>query len=72
MILSIPEIENVVKELDEESKALKKEIFKLAWFMRGSINIDQAYQLDYQDRILIGEIVQENLEFTKDSGLPFF
>ena len=72
MILSIPEIEKVVKDLDEESKALKKEIFKLAWFMRGSINIDQAYQLDYQDRILIGEIVQENLEFTKDSGLPFF
>jgi hypothetical protein len=72
LILSIPEIEKVVKDLDEESKALKKEIFKLAWFMRGSINIDQAYQLDYQDRILIGEIVQENLEFTKDSGLPFF
>ena len=72
MILSIPEIEKIVKDLDEESKALKKEIFKLAWFMRGSINIDQAYQLDYQDRLLIGEIVQENLEFTKDSGLPFF
>jgi hypothetical protein len=72
LILSIPEIEKIVKDLDEESKALKKEIFKLAWFMRGSINIDQAYQLDYQDRLLIGEIVQENLEFTKDSGLPFF
>jgi len=40
--------------------------------MRGSLSITEAYMLDTQDRSLIGEIIQENLEITKESKLPFF
>lgn len=72
MTLSLPEIEVEVKKMEDESKALKKDIFKLAWFMRGSINLEQAFQLEYMDRMMIGEIINENLKTTKESGLPFF
>jgi hypothetical protein len=40
--------------------------------MRGSLNIEQAYQLDPDSRKLMYEIVADNLETTKSSGLPFF
>lgn len=40
--------------------------------MRGSINLEQAFLLDYESRELISEIIKENLETTKESGLPFF
>jgi hypothetical protein len=40
--------------------------------MRGSISIDQAYQLDIEAREMISEIIDDNLETTKKSGLPFF
>ena len=40
--------------------------------MRGSISIEQAYQLDFENREMIAEIINDNLETTKTSGLPFF
>ena len=40
--------------------------------MRGGVTLDEAYAMSYQDRIMIGEIIKENLETTKKSGLPFF
>lgn len=72
MILTLPEIEAEVKKMEDESKALKKDLFKMAWFMRGSISLEEVFQLEYFDRVLIGEIIKENLETTKESGLPFF
>jgi hypothetical protein len=40
--------------------------------MRGGITYDQALQLSVSERNLIGELIKENLETTKKSGLPFF
>jgi hypothetical protein len=70
--MSMEEIHREVKKLENESKALKKELYKLAWFMRGALTFEQAYMLDVSDREIIGEIVKENLETTKESQLPFF
>lgn len=70
--MTMEEIHKEVKKLEDESKALKKELYKLAWFMRGALTFEQAYLLDVADREIISEIVQENLETTKESQLPFF
>jgi hypothetical protein len=70
--LDLPEIEQIVKEMDEDSKALKKELFKMAWYMRGSLSIEEAFTLDIESRTAIAEIIQENLETTKETKLPFF
>jgi len=40
--------------------------------MRGSLTVEEAYQLDYEDRAIMFKIVEENLETTKKTGLPFF
>lgn len=58
--------------MEEESKAIKKELYKMAWFMRGSLTFEQAYQLGYEDRVIVGDIIKENLETTKETQLPFF
>ena len=72
LTMTMEEIHKEVKKLEDESKALKKELYKLAWFMRGALTFEQAYMLDVADREIIGEIVKENLETTKESQLPFF
>lgn len=72
MTFSSSEIEQEVKKLEHESKALKKSIYKLSWYMRGALDIEQAFMLDYSDREIISDIIKENLETTKESGLPFF
>ena len=72
MTLNIDEIQQLVKKYESESKALRSELYKLAWYMRGALNIEQAFMLDIQDREIISEIIKDNLETTKESGLPFF
>ena len=40
--------------------------------MRGAVTLEEGFHLTYEDRMLIGDIVKDNLETTKKSGLPFF
>jgi hypothetical protein len=70
--LTTPEIEIEIAKMDRDSKALKKELFKLAWYMRGGLSFTEAYMLDYQDREIISKIIEENLGTTKETGIPFF
>lgn len=39
--------------------------------MRG-MSFAEAMHLSFEEREIIGEIIKENLETTKKSGLPFF
>jgi hypothetical protein len=40
--------------------------------MRGGLTYDEGMQLSQTEREIISEIVKENMETTKKSGLPFF
>lgn len=40
--------------------------------MRGGITIDDAFALSYEDRLIIADLVNDNMETTKKTGLPFF
>jgi hypothetical protein len=40
--------------------------------MRGGVSIDEAYNLTIEDKEIISDIIKDNLETTKKSGLPFF
>ena len=44
----------------------------MAWYMRGGLSYNQLLQLSISERKLIGEIIKDNMETTKKSGLPFF
>jgi hypothetical protein len=40
--------------------------------MRGGLTYEEAVMLGIQEREIIGDLIKENLEVTKKSGLPFF
>jgi hypothetical protein len=61
-----------VKDMENESKNFKLELYKMAWYMRGSISVDEAFHTSVEDREIISKLIKENLETTKKSGLPFF
>ena len=71
MSLDIDGINKVVNEYDVESKALKEELFRICWYMRGA-SFTEAFMLSVEDRQLIGKIIEKNLEITKETGHPFF
>ena len=70
--MDLDEILREVEILDKESKALKLDLLKLCWYMRGGVTIDEAYSMSVEERNLAGELIQENLETSKKTGMPFF
>ena len=71
MTLNLSEIVAYTNRMDDEAKALTKEILRIAWQMRGGINLNEAYMLTHEDRELITEIIKENIQITKESQMPF-
>lgn len=57
---------------DKDIKALKEELLRICWFMRGGIGYSEAMELSAQDRAIIGDIVKSNLELAKESKMPFW
>jgi hypothetical protein len=62
----------MVDQMDKETKDIRQEAIKIAWYMRGGITYDQALQLSVSERTLVSELIKDNLETTKKTGLPFF
>lgn len=40
--------------------------------MRGGITLEEAFSLSYEERTIIVDLIKDNMETTKKSGLPFF
>jgi len=68
----VAEILEEVKRYDGEQKELKSEIMKMCWYMRGGLTLEEGFSLSYEDRMLINDIIKDNLETTKKTQLPFF
>ena len=66
------EILEEVSNMQNLQKELKSEILKLCWYMRGGVSVNEGFNLSYEERSLITDIIQDNMEVTKKSGLPFF
>ena len=72
MILNNEEVIAWLDSLEKDSKALKREIMQLCWYMRGSVSYTEAMELSPSEREIIVKIVKDNLETAKKSGMPFF
>lgn len=72
MSLNFEEIQELSDKLEKETKAYKLELYRICWFMRGSLSISEAYELSDEDIEILGNLIKDNLETTKKSGLPFF
>ena len=66
------QISKMVDQMDKETTDIRQEALKVAWYMRGGVSYDQALQLSVAERTTISNLIKENLETTKKTGLPFF
>jgi hypothetical protein len=57
--------------LDRQAQDIKKDVLKMCWYMRG-MSYNEGMHMSYDERMIIGEIIKDNLETTKKTGLPFF
>ena len=58
--------------MDREVRALKEDILRMCWFMRGGVSYPELLELSNSERTIIAEIIKGNLETTKETRMPFF
>lgn len=72
MTLNSEEISQLVDRMEKEVKNIRREILKICWYMRGGLSYEEAMNLGFQERDIISGIINENLETTKKTQMPFF
>ena len=72
LVLNSDQISELVEQLDKETHNIRLDVLKLCWYMRGGVTYDEAMHMSGSERKIMNDIVKENLETTKKSGLPFF
>lgn len=70
--MPLDEILRETKKLENEAKQIKHDLLKIVWYMRGGVTITEAYEFGPEDREVVKKVIDDNLETTKKSGLPFF
>jgi hypothetical protein len=70
--LSLEEIQELSDKMEKQTKALKNQLYKLCWYMRGSLSFSEAFDLSLEDIEIISEIIKDNLDTTKKTQMPFF
>ena len=58
--------------MEAETIAIKDNAMKMSWYMRGGASYEDILNMSSAERKSISNIIEENLETTKKSGLPFF
>ena len=58
--------------MDEETKTIKKNALKFSWYMRGGVSYEDVLNMSELEREAISQIIDENLETTKKTQMPFF
>jgi hypothetical protein len=62
----------MVDAMEKETRDIRLDVLKLCWYMRGGVTYEEAMQMSQQERGLINDIVKDNYETTKKSGMPHF
>ena len=72
MTLDNQGIIDLIESYDKLSRAIRNEALRMTWYMRGGISYEDAMMLSLAEREIIGNIIKDNMETTKKSGMPFF
>ena len=66
------EIQKLIADMSAEVREIYKSAAVFSWYMRGGMSFTDIMNMDHSQREMINNIVKDNLETTKKSGLNFF
>ena len=70
--LNSDQILELIKEYEKEVDNIRSEAMQFAWYMRGGLSYEDSLYLSASERKIISKLIDNNIETTKKSGLPFF
>lgn len=66
------QVAKTLEKMNKEAKDIVVDLLKTTWYMRGGISFSEGMMLSHECRVAINDIIKENLETTKKTGLNFF
>ena len=58
--------------MESETTSIKENAIRMAWSMRGGASYEDILNMSTDERKVISKLIEDNLDTTKKSGLPFF
>ena len=58
--------------MESETTSIKENAIRMAWSMRGGATYEDILNMSSDERKAISKLIEENLDTTKKSGLPYF
>tara|TARA_B100000683_G_C12497934_1_gene556765 strand:+ start:2501 stop:2680 length:180 start_codon:yes stop_codon:yes gene_type:complete len=57
--------------MENETKQIKDEVYRIGWYMRGSFTYDDLmFKISTEDRKILNKIIKDNLETVNKTKLP--
>ena len=70
--MSMEEIEKLTDSMVKEIDGLDRNALKMSWYMRGGVSYSDIMNMTTKQVDALNSIIDENLETTKKSKMPFF
>jgi hypothetical protein len=58
--------------MESETTSIKENAIRMAWSMRGGASYEDILNMSTYERKVISKLIEDNLDTTKKSGLPYF
>ena len=58
--------------MDKECSAIREDCLRISWNMRGGVTYNTALEMSAAERRIVGQLVKENHDIVKKTGLPYF
>ena len=65
-------VKKLIDDMESECTAIKKNALSMSWYMRGGVTYEDVLNMSSVEREEIKKIIDNNLEVTKKSQMPFF
>jgi hypothetical protein len=65
-------VKKLIDDMEEEVNSIKKNAITYSWYMRGGVSYEDILNMSRFERDQIAKLVEQNMDTTKKSGLPFF
>ena len=65
-------IKKLIDQYEKDVNEIKKSALTMSWYMRGGVSYEDVLNMSAEERKAINDIIEQNLETTKKSQMPFF
>jgi|TARA_R110002124_G_scaffold78257_3_gene209050 hypothetical protein len=62
----------LISKYEKYTQGIKANALSLAWYMRGGASYEDILNMSSSERTSINKLVEEHLETTKKTQMPFF